>query len=290
MGLLSYLVASLRGIRSMRQRVLRLSTIAVLSALLPVMAATPLARAATPADAELRAAIAGPQRSPDAVRRDAFRHPVQELEFFGLRPDQTVVEIWPSGGYWTEILAPVLRAQGTYDLALPPPKPGTDARQAPILRKLAANQAGYGRVVPTQAGPGHFDIAPPGSADLVLTFRNLHNWMEGGYAPQMLAAFHRALKPGGVLGIEEHRGHREGVQDPKAEDGYVRQDYAIAMIEKAGFKLVASSEINANPKDTANWPQGVWTLPPTLALGAKDRDRYLAIGEADNFVLKFRKS
>ena len=240
-------------------------------------------------DAMLRSAVAGPQRSPDFMRRDAIRHPVQELEFFGLRPDQTVVEVWPASGYWTEILAPVLRAHGTYDLALPPPRPGTNPHDTPLARKLIAAPAVYDRIVPTEAGAGHFDIAAPGSADLVLTFRNLHNWMDGGYAAQMLAAFHRVLKPGGILGIEEHRGHRQVAQDPRAADGYVRQDYAIAMIEKAGFKLVGSSEMNANPEDTANWPAGVWTLPPSLALGAKDRDRYLAIGEADNFVLKFRK-
>ncbi len=241
------------------------------------------------ADAALRSAVAGSQRSPDLVRRDGVRHPVQELEFFGLRPDETVVEVWPAGGYWTEILAPVLRARGTYDLALPPPKPGADPRDTPFARKLAAQPAVYDKVIPTEAGAGHFEIAAPGSADLVLTFRNLHNWMAGGYAPQMLAAFYRVLKPGGTLGIEEHRGHREVAQDPRAQDGYVRQDYATAMIEKAGFRLVGSSEMNANPKDSANWPGGVWTLPPTLALDAKDRDRYLAIGEADNFVLKFRK-
>ncbi len=241
------------------------------------------------ADASLRAAIASPQRSPEFTRRDRVRHPLKELEFFGLKPGQTLVEIWPGGGYWTQILAPELRAHGTYYLALPPGKPGTDIKDTPLMRKLEAMPALYDKVIPAEAGPGHYDIAPAGSADLVLTFRNLHNWMAGGYAPQMLAAFYRVLKPGGVLGIEEHRGHRSVVQDANAEDGYVREDYAVAMIRKAGFKLVGASEINANPKDTANWPAGVWTLPPTLTLGSKDREKYLAVGEADNFVLKFRK-
>jgi len=125
--------------------------------------------------------------------------------------------------------------------------------------------------------------------DLVLTFRNLHNWMYGGYAEQALAASFKALKPGGILGIEEHRGPTDKPQDPKADNGYVREDYTIALAKKAGFVPDGSSEINANPKDTKDWVDGVWTLPPTLSQGEKDRARYLAVGEADNFVLKFRK-
>jgi predicted methyltransferase len=124
---------------------------------------------------------------------------------------------------------------------------------------------------------------------LVLTFRNVHNWMDGGYVDQALAACFTALKPGGILGVEEHRGDERVAQDPKAQNGYVRQDYMIALAKKAGFVLDASSELDANPRDTKNYPQGVWSLPPTLAEGDKDRAKYLEIGEADNFVLKFRK-
>ena len=164
-----------------------------------------------------------------------------------------------------------------------------DAVVAKWRERIAAQRERLGTVHETLAGPGHFDIAPPGSADLVLTFRNLHNWMDGGYAEQMLAAAFRALKPGGVLGVEAHRGRTDRPQDPRARDGYVREDYAIALAKQAGFELVARSEINANPKDTKDWVDGVWTLPPTLSQKDKDRDRYLAIGEADNFVLKFRK-
>jgi predicted methyltransferase len=138
-------------------------------------------------------------------------------------------------------------------------------------------------------GNGSYSIAPPGSADLVLTFRNLHNWISGGYADAALAACFKALKPGGILGIEDHRGRADQPQDPKANSGYVREDYAIALAKKAGFELAGESQINANPRDTKDWVDGVWTLPPTLSQGDKDRDRYLAIGEADNFVLKFRK-
>jgi predicted methyltransferase len=123
----------------------------------------------------------------------------------------------------------------------------------------------------------------------VLTFRNVHNWMYEGDADEMFAAFYRALKPGGILGVEEHRARADKPQDPKAESGYVRQDYTIALAKKAGFVLAGSSEVNANPRDTADWPQGVWTLPPTFALGAKDHDKYADIGEADNFELKFQK-
>lgn len=138
-------------------------------------------------------------------------------------------------------------------------------------------------------GPGQTEIAPAGSADVVLTFRNLHNWLEQGYAPEALAAIYRALKPGGVLGIEDHRGQRDTVQDPKAATATCGRITPLRSAEKAGFEFVAASEMNANPKDTANWPKGVWTLPPTFALGDEDKAKYGAIGEADNFVLKFRK-
>ena len=154
---------------------------------------------------------------------------------------------------------------------------------------MNAQGARLGKINQTVLGAGQFEIAPAGSADMVLTFRNLHNWMDGGYAEQVLAASFKALKPGGIFGIEEHRGRTDKPQDPKAKDGYVRQDYAIELARKAGFKLVDSSEIDANPKDTKDWVDGVWTLPPTLSQGDKDRARYVAIGEADNFVLKFQK-
>jgi predicted methyltransferase len=123
----------------------------------------------------------------------------------------------------------------------------------------------------------------------VLTFRNVHNWMNEGYAPQVFAAFYKALKPGGILGVEEHRGDAAKPQDPKAESGYVRQDFTVGLATAAGFHLIGTSELDANPKDTKNWPEGVWTLPPSYALGAKDHARYAAIGEADNFILKFQK-
>jgi predicted methyltransferase len=240
------------------------------------------------ADAALDAAVANPNRSPAALARDKVRHPTEELTFFGLSPHMSVVELWPGGGYWTEILAPYLAPSGRYTIALPPSGGAEGDREAAQLKARLSAQK-IGNVQETILGAGHFDIAPPGSADLVLTFRNLHNWMEEGYAGEALAACFSALKPGGILGIEEHRGRNDVPQDPKAGNGYVRQDYAIALAKKAGFVLVGSSEINANPRDTKDWADGVWSLPPTLAEGDKDRAKYLAIGEADNFVLKFQK-
>ena len=250
---------------------------------------------AAAADLTLDSAVGNPARSAKFVARDQARHPLEELTFFGVTPESTVVEIWPGGGYWTEILAPLLHDHGGYYVALQG-KGGSEAADAEgeklnvlFRSKVEADTATYGKLTPTVFGVGQGEIAPPGSADFVLSFRNLHNWMKDGFAPEAFAAFYQALKPGGVLGLEEHRGQRDMAQDPKAEDGYVRQDYAVALAEKAGFKFEGFSEINANLKDTANWPKGVWTLPPTLRLGDQDRAKYEAIGEADNFVLKFRK-
>jgi predicted methyltransferase len=262
---------------------------AMLVAALVVFAgcATP---ASSHADPALVAAVSSPARTPAFVARDSARHPVEELTFFGLAPTLTVVELWPGGGYWSEILGAYLAAGGHYYVALPPAgNAEEDTTTAHWRTRLRAQKDRLGKINETTLGAGHFDIAPDGSADLVLTFRNLHNWMGGGYADEALAACFRALKPGGILGVEEHRGRNDRPQDPKAENGYVREDYAIALAKKAGFVLVGSSEVNANPRDTKDWVDGVWTLPPTLSQGDKDRARYLAVGEADNMVLKFRK-
>jgi predicted methyltransferase len=244
------------------------------------------AGAGTVPDTALDQAIHGPQRTPKFVGRDGARHPAELLTLFGVRPNATVVEVSPGAGYWTEILAPYLRAFGTYYVAVPS---GGGKEAAFFRNRVATERPLFSHVIVTELGAGHTDIAPPGSADVVLTFRNLHNWMEDGTADEVFAAFYRALKPGGILGVEEHRGRTDIPQDPKAENGYVRQDYTVALAQKAGFVLVGSSEVNANPKDTKDWPKGVWTLPPTFALGDTDRAKYAAIGEADNFELKFKK-
>jgi predicted methyltransferase len=204
------------------------------------------------------------------------------------------VELSPGGGWYTEILAPLVKDRGKLYTAGYDPKSETDYYRKSAKRfadKLAANPAIYGKVAVTVLQPpDKLAIAPKGSADMVLTFRNLHNWMEIGQAIAVLRAAHDALKPGGVFGVVAHRGDSSVTQDPKAASGYVNQDYAVALVESVGFKLVGSAEINANPADTKQHPEGVWTLPPAFALGDKDRDKYLAIGESDRMTLKFVKA
>ncbi len=232
----------------------------------------------------------GSHRTPANVARDPFRHPLETLAFFGVRADSTVVEILPgSSGYYMEILAPYLAANGRYIAASRAPDAPAQylADHRKLLARLQAEPALYGKVLVTPFSADRHEIASPGSADLVLTFRNLHNWLERGEAEAALRAFHRALKPGGVLGVVDHRGREQLSQEAQMKSGYVRQDFAIALIEKAGFRLVASSEVNANPKDTKDHPEGVWTLPPTYRLKDKDRAKYAAIGESDRFTLKF---
>ncbi len=244
-------------------------------------------------DQTLQNAVAAPTRSADFIARDTARHPAEELAFFGVTPRSTIVEIWPGGGYWTQILAPLLHDHGTLIEAYGSPTGGQVDRyfqpSAAFKKMLQADPAVYGNIKSAAFGGQDLTLAPPGSVDVVLTFRNLHNWMAEGETDALLAAIHTALKPGGILGIEDHRANTRSPQDPKAENGYVRQDYAIALVERAGFKFVGSSEIDANPRDTADWPKGVWTLPPTYALKDVDRAKYTAVGEADNFVLKFEK-
>ena len=183
-----------------------------------------MATLANAADLTLQQAIQGPQRSKVFVERDAARHPLAELEFFGIKPDMSVVEILPSRGYWTEILAPYLRDRGTYYVAVPPKDNAEGVEGKDVFRqKLSADPAVYGKVLVRELGKGRYDIAPAGSADMVLTFRNVHNWVAGGFAEEVLAGFYQALKPGGILGVEDHRARTDVAQDPRAADGYVRQ-------------------------------------------------------------------
>jgi predicted methyltransferase len=241
---------------------------------------------------DLERILAGDQRSEANRARDVSRHPKETLLFFGIRPDMHVVEIWPEGGWYTEIIAPLLNAHGKYYAAQPVPDPRSTyvARMLQGFRdKLAARPELYSGAQITSFGHGSGDIAPPGSVDLVVTFRNVHNWMAEEWTPEAFAAMYKALKPGGILGVVEHRGKPGVPQDPHAKSGYVNQDYAIDLIQKAGFVLQASSEINANDKDTKDYEQGVWTLPPGYRLGNRDREKYAAIGESDRFTLRFVK-
>ena len=259
-----------------------------------VAVAVPAAAAEDPA---LRAAIADSHRTPDFVARDGARHPYETLSFFGIRPDMTVVEVWPGGGWYTEILAPYLRDRGKLYAA----HFSADAElkyfrelRGSFLQKLAAAPALYDRVEVTEFDPPRaVAIAPPGSADLVLTFRNVHNWtMRGGGEARTLAAFaalYAALRPGGVLGVVDHRLPANRPLSDQEESGYLREDFVIGVAKRAGFQLVAKSEINANPKDHADHPEGVWDLPPTLRGAAAKRSDYLAIGESDRMTLKFIK-
>jgi predicted methyltransferase len=231
----------------------------------------------------LQAAIAGPQRSQANRARDKYRHPLETLTFFGIQPDMTVVEIWPGTGWYTEILAPFLKDRGKLYEAL-----GGGAGAQNFENKLKADPAIYSAVIVTALQPpGQTEIAPAGTADMIVTFRNVHDWLPNGDTDEYFKAFYRALKPGGILGITDHRADPSRPQDRNAKNGYVRQDYMIRVAEQAGFKLVGTSEINANPRDPRNQP--VWNLPPTLRSGQTDRAKYLAIGESDRMTLKFIK-
>ena len=238
--------------------------------------------------------LAGNHRAPGHADRDVYRHPKETLMFFGLREGMTVVEVWPgAGGWYTEILAPVLRDDGKYYAAQWDPTLESRFVQqglAAFREKLAARPDLYDRVVITALSSSNaYDIAPPGTADLVLTFRNVHNWMAMGWAPQAFARMYDALKPGGILGVVEHRGDPRMPQDPKAVSGYVNADHVVELARAAGFELLASSEINANPNDTKDYEAGVWALPPTYRLKDQDRERYGSIGESDRMTLKFVK-
>jgi predicted methyltransferase len=241
---------------------------------------------------KLRADVDNPQRDAKNSARDKYRHPFEVLSFFDVADNATVVEIDPGGaGYWTEILAPYLKDRGRY-IAGNPPGVTAEAKTgaAAFAAKLAADPKNYSKVEVAEFDPGAKDLpAATGAADIVLTFRNIHNWMAEGKAEAAFRAFYAVLKPGGVLGVEEHRGRTDQPQDPLAKSGYVREDYAIGLAEAAGFKLAGASEVNANPKDTKDYPVGVWALPPTFRLKDQDHDKYAAIGESDRFVLKFVK-
>ena len=241
---------------------------------------------------QLDSVLAGSWRSEANRARDMYRHPKATLQFFGVQPDETVIEITPGGGWYSEILAPLLQDNGHYVAAVKasPKADSEDGRNDSALhRKFAADAEHYSnaRIVEFDAKAPVFGT--PGSADMVLTFRNVHNWGVADTAPAMFKAFFAVLRPGGVLGVVDHRAADGASLAAIKRSGYLTTAEVVRLASDAGFTLDASSEINANPKDTRDYPKGVWTLPPTLTLGEKDRAKYLAIGESDRMTLRFIK-
>jgi predicted methyltransferase len=255
----------------------------------------PAAEAAAPTQSALDSALAGSWRTPEFVARDAFRHPKETLEFFGIAPNMTVIEITPGGGWYAEILAPYLQAEGRYlGAIIDPATASSDSARDYYTR---SNQGLRDKLTgaPEQFAKAElvaFDItapvlAEPASADAVLTFRNVHNWMNNGAAPGMFQAFFAALKPGGVLGVVEHRANADVPEGDRS--GYMSEAQVIQLATDAGFVLDEKSEINANPLDSKDHPNGVWTLPPNNRHDQADAEKYRAIGESDRMTLRFRK-
>jgi predicted methyltransferase len=259
-------------------------------------AAAPAAPAATDS-AALDAAIAGDWRTPDFVARDRYRHPRETLLFFGVRPDMHLIEITPGGGWYTEILAPYLYERGTYVAALVDPqslpqerREGAQQSHAKFMARLGGEpEQVYGRSTTVDFDPAAPRFGDPGTADAVLTFRNVHNWLAAGTAEAYFKAFFDVLKSGGTLGVVDHRAKPGTDLARMKKSGYLTEDLVIKLATDAGFKLDAKSEVNANPKDTADHPNGVWTLPPTNDHDAADDAKYKAIGESDRMTLRFVK-
>lgn len=242
---------------------------------------------------ELKDAIAAPTRTPANIARDKYRHPAETLSFFGVKPNDTVVELWPGGGWYSEILVPYLRkGGGTYYAA------ALDVLSGGTKRMMADKPELYGGIklavfpvfAPTDAK------VPDGSADVVLTFRNVHNWRMGyrrddrqDYAGEAFKQVFAMLKPGGTFGIVDHRLPEAADAERERSSGYIKTSTILKLAADAGFKLAGQSEINANPRDSADWPKGVWTLPPSYAEKDVDRAKYAAIGESDRMTLKFIK-
>jgi predicted methyltransferase len=256
----------------------------------PGTAVTPASLAQARGNA-FNAVLAGSWRSDANKARDQYRHPKQTLMFFGIRPNQTVIEIEPSGGWYAEILAPLLKDHGQYIGAVfkSTSADAPDKYTKAFTTRIAKDPAELGKAKLVEFDPKAPVFGPPASADALLTFRNVHNWTDSGTAAEMFKAMYAVLKPGGTLGVVDHRAKAGTTLEQNKNTGYLPVDAVVKLATDAGFKLVAQSEINANPKDTKDYPKGVWTLPPTLTLKDVDRDKYLAIGESDRMTLKFVK-
>ncbi|CAE6820137.1 hypothetical protein R75465_05793 [Paraburkholderia aspalathi] len=278
-------------------RALRSALAALSAALLLAACAAPTASTSLSAadSASLDAAISGPHRSDRNRARDVYRHPKETLQFFGVTSSQTVLEIAPGGGWYTEILAPYLHDHGKlYEAQYDSPDAASlaeeQAGRASFARKLAATPAVYSNVVVGSLRAGQFSgFRADGSVDEVLTFRNIHNWIKDGQIDANLRAFYAALKPGGILGVEEHRAAPGTSLQQTIDSGYVTEAYVIEHARAAGFELAGQSEVNSNPRDTKNYPHGVWSLPPTYEGHDVDRAKYAAIGESDRMTLRFVK-
>lgn len=273
----------------------RSALMAVLATLSVSLSPDALAQTDAATSSALDAALAGAHRSERNKARDRYRHPKETLTFFGLRQDMTVVEIWPGGGWYTEVLAPVLKGKGKLYLAqyaASTPFGYQRDEMATLKSKITNNPQAFGDVRLTSlSSPNELSIAPAGTADLVVTFRNVHNWLAPQYKQdpaKLFGALFTALKPGGILGVTDHRWPDSKTENPAS--GYISEDHVISLARAAGFELVGRSDINRNPKDTHDYKNGVWTLPPDLSVPAgEDRQKYIDIGESDRMTLKFRK-
>ena len=256
-----------------------------------ILGSASAAMAATNSD--VQAAVDSDLRSEANVSRDQYRHPAETLTFFGVEKDDQVVEIWPGRGWYSEVLAGLVGKDGKLYAAHF--AANSDVKYFQRSRKnfveaVAANPKLYQSVEVTEFHPPSNVVAgPKEQADHVLTFRNVHNWMKAGYAEGAFQQFYDLLKPGGVLGVVEHRAKPGTSLEDMIKSGYVTEDKVIELATAVGFVLEAKSEVNANPKDSANHPRGVWTLPPSLRLGEENRDHYLSIGESDRMTLRFKK-
>lgn len=256
-----------------------------------VAMAAPTASTSNISHEQFATVLKGDWRVPQNAARDPYRHPEQTLQFFGVRNDQTLIEISPGSGWYSELLAPLLKDKGHYVAAIVDPAVSDYAKKSAdsLKQKYAADPAHYGKVEVVAYTPKAPVFGKPASADTVLTFRNVHNWVDAGNEAATFKAFYEVLKPGGTLGVVDHRAKPGTTARDNQKNGYLPTDYVVQLAKTAGFTLVGESEVNANPKDTKDYPDGVWTLPPVLVKGEQDKARYLAIGESDRMTLRFIK-